>query len=254
MLVAHFGLRPGDRVAEIGAGTGLFTRALAGHGLDIVAIEPNEDMRAHAPSLPGVVWQNGTFESTGLPSGSRRWVAAAQSLHWAHAEQALPEIRRVLEPRGWLTVVGNSALVAREPLLTWTLAAIRRHVPSYTFPYRGMPVLRLAARASSALPLAGQRMLNGSLRRIAGAERAGRAALIQSTGDFGRVVFHEMEHRVTMSAEQYRDLWHTYDRVTAEPRGFDAFMRELTEHLSSHGIETIELPYVCVAWSAQARG
>ena len=40
-LVELFGLEPGDRVAEIGAGSGRYTEMLLDHGLRVVAIEPD---------------------------------------------------------------------------------------------------------------------------------------------------------------------------------------------------------------------
>src|SRR5690242_15455013 len=89
-LMARAGVRPGDRVADIGAGTGLFTQLLAERGLTVTAVEPNQAMRAEAPAMPGVTWIDGTFEQTNLPAASQAWVSAAQAYHWAKPEQALP--------------------------------------------------------------------------------------------------------------------------------------------------------------------
>ena len=82
-LIAHVGVKAGDPVADIGAGTGLFTQMLAALGFIISAIEPNEAMRARAPRLSNTVWLNGTFEATSLPPGSQQWVTSAQAFHWA---------------------------------------------------------------------------------------------------------------------------------------------------------------------------
>ncbi|HEY8427370.1 MAG TPA: methyltransferase domain-containing protein, partial [Sandaracinaceae bacterium] len=55
-LAARAGVRAGDPVADVGAGTGLFTRALAARGFAVTAVEPNAAMRAKAPALPGARW------------------------------------------------------------------------------------------------------------------------------------------------------------------------------------------------------
>src|SRR5436309_2388930 len=44
-VAACVGARAGDRVADIGAGTGIFTEQLAGLGFRVSAIEPNAAMR-----------------------------------------------------------------------------------------------------------------------------------------------------------------------------------------------------------------
>ena len=81
LLIGHVGVRAGDAVAEVGAGTGIFTRHLAERGLAVTAIEPSRAMRASVPDLEGVTWSPGSGERTGLDSASQRWLVAAQSFH-----------------------------------------------------------------------------------------------------------------------------------------------------------------------------
>src|SRR5687767_11696018 len=104
-LIAAAGVAAGDPVADLGAGTGLFTGLLAARGLAVVAVEPSAAMRRGAPRLPGVVWIDGSFEATSLPTGSQRWAVAAQAFHWADVPRALPEIHRILAPGCCLTVL-----------------------------------------------------------------------------------------------------------------------------------------------------
>ncbi len=60
--------------ADVGAGTGIWTRTLAARGLhSVVAVEPNDDMRAQGiESSRGtdIVWHKGSAEATGLPDTS----------------------------------------------------------------------------------------------------------------------------------------------------------------------------------------
>lgn len=94
-------------VADIGAGTGLSSRALAERGARVLAIEPNAAMRSAAVAHPRVEWSSGRGEATGLPSASVDLVVCAQSFHWLAGATAVREFHRVLRPGGRLALVWN---------------------------------------------------------------------------------------------------------------------------------------------------
>jgi SAM-dependent methyltransferase len=95
-------------VLDLGAGTGKFTRSLVARGLETIAVEPDDMMRAAlADALPSVHTLKGTAESLPLPDASVDLVTAAQSWHWVDESLALPEAARVLKPRGSLALVWN---------------------------------------------------------------------------------------------------------------------------------------------------
>jgi SAM-dependent methyltransferase len=102
-------LAPGARrVADLGAGTGKFTRVLADAGLDVVAVEPSAGMRAEfARALPGVPVVDGSGEALPFEDGSLDAVVAAQAWHWVDPARAVPEVARVLRPGGSLGLVWN---------------------------------------------------------------------------------------------------------------------------------------------------
>jgi SAM-dependent methyltransferase len=95
-------------VADVGAGTGKLTRALAARGLEVTAVEPSDGMRTTLEAeLPGVRALAGAGESLPLPDASVDLVAYAQAWHWVEGPAALTEAARVLRPGGRLACVWN---------------------------------------------------------------------------------------------------------------------------------------------------
>jgi SAM-dependent methyltransferase len=95
-------------VLDLGAGTGKFTRALVARGLDVIAVEPLEEMREilqrQLPDVPAIA---GTAEGIPLQDASVDAVTAAQAWHWVDESRALPEVARVLRPGGALCLIWN---------------------------------------------------------------------------------------------------------------------------------------------------
>jgi SAM-dependent methyltransferase len=107
-LAAGCRLRPGTRVADLGAGTGKLTRQLVALGADVVAIEPAAGMRRRLEAeVPGVTVLDGTAEDIPLPDASVDVVTAGQAFHWFDTHRALDQIARVLRPAGWLALLWN---------------------------------------------------------------------------------------------------------------------------------------------------
>lgn len=93
-------------VVDLGAGTGVMTKDLLDRVDRVIAIEPDDRMRAILSSnLPGVTALRGTGESVPIDSSSVDVVLASSSWHWMELDPALQEAARVLVPGGTLGVV-----------------------------------------------------------------------------------------------------------------------------------------------------
>jgi SAM-dependent methyltransferase len=92
-------------VLEIGAGTGILTRLLAERISHVLAVEPDDRMRALLPATPGIEVRAGWAEALPLDDSTVDAVVAASAWHWVDEERAVPEVARVLRPGGRLALV-----------------------------------------------------------------------------------------------------------------------------------------------------
>jgi SAM-dependent methyltransferase len=90
-----------ESVLDLGAGTGVATASLAGFADEVVAVEPNDAMRAVLEDrLPFVRALKGTGEDLPMPDNSVDVLVASTSWHWIEPVQGIREVRRVLKPGG----------------------------------------------------------------------------------------------------------------------------------------------------------
>jgi ubiquinone/menaquinone biosynthesis C-methylase UbiE len=105
-IAAELDIPPAGTVLDLAAGTGKLTRALLGVGLDVVAVEPQPELRELlAASVGHERLREGFAEAIPLPDESVAAVTVADAFHWFDHAVALAEIRRVLRPGGGLAVL-----------------------------------------------------------------------------------------------------------------------------------------------------
>jgi SAM-dependent methyltransferase len=111
LLHNECGLSAQSVIADIGAGTGIFTRLLLDQGARVIAVEPNREMRnalVHALSMHSQFSSNnGRAEATGLPDGAIDLITAAQAFHWFEPGETKREFQRILTPDGWVAIIRN---------------------------------------------------------------------------------------------------------------------------------------------------
>ena len=108
------GLGAQSSVADLGAGTGILTRPLAGRVGQIYAVDPNPQMlreaQKHLAGLPNCTVLTASAEATGLPAGAVDAVTVAEAAHWFDFPRARDEILRILKPGGWLGLFHNASM------------------------------------------------------------------------------------------------------------------------------------------------
>lgn len=110
-LLVTAGINDQSSIADIGAGTGMLTRALAGRAGKVYAIEPNAAMRRilerDCSALPGVSVLNASAEATTLPAHTLHLIAVGTAFNWFDPIPTRAEFHRILRPGGWLANLRN---------------------------------------------------------------------------------------------------------------------------------------------------
>jgi len=226
-IVRYVGRDPaGMDAADVGAGTGIWTRMLAARGLrSLVAVEPNDEMRAQGVETSRgtpIEWRKGSAEATGLPDASADLVTMASSLHWADFDKACAEFHRVLRPRGTFAALWNPRLVEASPLLSEIEAHIQQLKPGI------------------------QRVSSG---------RSGLTAhltdMLNAKPQFAEVLYLEGRHTVRQTPEQYLGAWRSVNdlQVQLGPELFREFLEFVEKRIA--GVAAIETIYVTRAWAAR---
>ena len=116
---------------DLAAGTGLFTRALQTRVPSVIAVEPDERMRAVLLARsPEVTVLDGVGEAIPLDDACVDAVCVSSAWHWMDPERAVPEIARVLRAGGRFGVIWTS----RDREVSWVQELDHIHVPATADP------------------------------------------------------------------------------------------------------------------------
>jgi len=109
-LIRLAGLRAGDRVVEIGCGTGQATVPLAERGLAITAVELGPELAAIArrrlTGFPAANVVTGSFEDWKAPGAGFDAVVAVNCLHWIDPQLRYAKPHGLLRSGGAMVVAG----------------------------------------------------------------------------------------------------------------------------------------------------
>ena len=135
LLATRCGLSPAAVVADIGSGTGILTELLLASGAQVIAVEPNDAMRAAAEARLSAQARfrsvNGTAEATTLPSASIDLLVAGQAFHWFDVDKARREALRLLRSGGFAALLWNERPPEPTAFLTDYETLLLRHAAEY---------------------------------------------------------------------------------------------------------------------------
>lgn len=214
------------RVADVGAGTGIWTKQLNDFGLKkIFAIEPNEEMRKQGIKYcneTNIKWSNGSAEKTNLNTSSIDWLTMASSFHWADLESALNEFHRVIKPGGYFTILWNPRNIATSPIHLEIEKLINDFIPNLK-------------RVSSGLD---KHVIDYHIE-------------LGSTGQFGNILFVEHCYSISISKDRYIGAWRSVNDIQAQagPKKFEEIIRAIEKKLIS--LNEIVVPYKTRSWTAE---
>ena len=226
-ILAHVGRNAASiDAADVGAGTGIWTRMLAARGLrSVVAVEPNDDMRGRGIETSrgtGIVWLKGSAEATGLLDGSVDLVSMASSLHWADFDKACEEFHRILRPDGIFVALWNPRFIEANPLLVEIEAEITRLKPD---------IRRVSSGRS------------GITERL--------TDMLSAKPQFAEVLYLEGRHSLHQTPAQYIGVWRSVNdlQVQLGSELFQKFLNFVEKRVT--GLTAIETTYVTRAWVAR---
>jgi len=127
------GIADGDRVLEVGCGTGQLTRSLLARGLRVTALEPGDQLlriaEENLKDAGDVEFVQARLEDIQLPRESFEAVFCASAIHWVDPDLSWRKMAHVLARNGTLALIQYCGLREQRSAddLEALLSALRRH-------------------------------------------------------------------------------------------------------------------------------
>ena len=217
------GSEKGDEFCDVGAGVAHLTLMLAARELEVVAVEPNDAIRANGikrtQNLSNVRWDEGTGEATGQAAQQFDMVTFGSSFNVCDRGQALSECARILKPQGWFACMWNHRQLD-DPIQARIEAIIKDRVDLYGY----------------------------------GTRREDQTKVIDQSGMFGPVV--HLDSRVTheQSIEECVEAWRSHATLQRQTgAAFKEVVEAIETYLVSLDVPSIQIPYSTNIWVAQLK-
>lgn len=222
-MLSIAGAEKGDKFCDVGAGVAHLTLMLAARGLDVVAVEPNDAMRANGikrtEKFANVRWHEGTGEATGQAARAFDMVTFGSSFNVCDRQQALKETARVLKSRGWFACMWNHRQLD-DPIQSQIEAIIKERVSGYGY----------------------------------GTRREDQTEVIDASGLFGPVVHLDSRVMHEQTIEECVEAWRSHATLERQAGGaFHDVVAAIENYLQTLGTSNIQIPYSTNIWVAQLR-
>jgi ubiquinone/menaquinone biosynthesis C-methylase UbiE len=222
-MLAVAGVEKSASVCDVGAGVAHLTLMLAARGFSVVAVEPNDAMRANGiertRKFSNVVWHEGTGEETGQQARAFNLVTFGSSFNVCDRQRALKETARILKPRGWFACMWNHRQLD-DPIQAQIENIIKGHVKAYGY----------------------------------GTRREDQTKEIDASGLFGPVVHLDSRVIHEQTIEECVEAWRSH--ATLERQAGPAFAQvvsEIENYLKGLNRSSIHIPYSTNIWVSQLK-
>ncbi|MCT2593753.1 methyltransferase domain-containing protein [Streptomyces sp. N2-109] len=228
-------------VLDLGAGTGILTRALLADGHRVIAVEPDEEMReALSASAPSATAVAGSAENIPLEDASVDTVVVSHAYHWFDPGPAHAEIARVLRAGGVLAALWN----LRDEEVPWSAELSRILADEDTGTDPETPAAIMLHGTLAALRANDPERLSGWLRNPTFGPR------------FGPIERGFYEHADRKTVESLIELISSRSYyLNCSPQRQKELREKIRQLALTHpdlaGREEFDLPYVTVVFKAQ---
>lgn len=214
------------KVADIGAGTGNLSIMLLDRELNVITVEPNDEMRnigiERTANHMNVEWIKANGVNTTLKDKSINWVTFGSSFNVMDRNMALRETHRILKDNGYFTCMWNHRDLS-DPIQKIAENTIIELVPGYD----------------------------------RGVRREDQRPIIEQNKDlFKNIFYFEADFEVERSADEYIRAWQSvknkyWDLSTVEGK---ILFEKITEKMRERLPERFSVRYTSRAWTAQKVG
>lgn len=217
------GMKPGDRVCDVGAGVGHMSIPLEKRGYIVDAVEPNDDMRntgkKRTSDKNNITWFEGIAEETGRPDQEYDLVSFGSSFGVCDRKKALQETARLLKPGKWFVCLWNHRDF-NDPVQKKIEQIIKDNIPDYEY----------------------------------GTRREDQQDIIENSGLFENI--QKLEGRIDwkMTLPEIMTAWRSHATLKRQAgENFESIINQIEEYLKSINQEYIIVPYTTTAWVAQKK-